>query len=294
MRLALAVARHRDAAEHELGIETVAAFLEVAAIGHLRDQIARADQVTELAIAVIVEADLIELHFVAGEVHDLGRDRHPLGHADRRQVAADELRAAADVAERELGAVAMRLVVGLTNVAGVVEQRGDDAEDGALRAEALVGKMRAVVADDQPRDGERAVERMLQIVIDGVATVVAGKLAVEQPLEIAKRGLDAIERIVRPGLAEQVTDGASNGISRTDLHGVRDVEIAAPILHFVVGSRREQPRATPRSLATRRRLSMSEKLPVGSRCSDVFRGNSRGNLPCGAGGRTPSNVCRRP
>ena len=77
------------------------AFLQIAAVGHLRDQVAGADQVTELAVAVIVEADLVELHLVAGEVHDLGRHRHPLRHADRRQIAADEVRAAADVAERE-------------------------------------------------------------------------------------------------------------------------------------------------------------------------------------------------
>ena len=150
----------------------------------------------ELAIAVIVEADLIELDFVAGEVHDLRRDRHPFGHADRRQVAADELRAAADVTQREFGAVAMRLVVGLSDVAGVMKQRDDDGEDCAFRTEALFGEVRAFVADDQPRDRERAVERVLQVVIDRIAAVVAGKLAVEQALEIAKRRVDAIERIV--------------------------------------------------------------------------------------------------
>jgi hypothetical protein len=180
---------------------------------------------------VVVETDLIELHFVAGEMHDLGRDRHPLRHADRRQVTADELRAAAHVAERELRAVAMRLVVGLADVAGVVEQRGDDAHDRALRPEPFVDEVRAVVAHDQPRNGERAVERVLQIVIDGVAAVVAGELAVEETLEIAERRLHAIERIVRPLLPEQVADGATHGVSRADLHRVRDVEIAAPILH---------------------------------------------------------------
>jgi hypothetical protein len=200
--------------------------------GHLRDQVAGADQVAQLAIAPVVEADLVELHFVAGEVDDLGRDRHPLGHADGGQVAADELRAAADVAERELGAVAVSLVVGLTNVTGVVKQSGDDAENRALGAEAFVGEVRAVVTDDQPPHGERAVQRMLQIVINGVATVVAGKLAVEQALEIAERGLDAVERIVRPGLPEQIDHGASHRLRGADLHGVGDVEIAAPILHF--------------------------------------------------------------
>jgi hypothetical protein len=124
------------------------------------------------------------------------------------------------------------LVVGLTNVTGVVKQSGDHAENGALRAEAFVGEVRAVVTDDQPRHGERAVQRVLQIVINGVATVVARKLAVEQAFEIAKGGLDAVERIVRPALPEQVDHGAADRLRGADLHGVGDVEIAAPILHF--------------------------------------------------------------
>ena len=33
-----------DAARHELGIEAVAAFLEVTAVGHLRDDVGRAQQ----------------------------------------------------------------------------------------------------------------------------------------------------------------------------------------------------------------------------------------------------------
>src|SRR6187551_2368568 len=79
---------------------------------------------------------------------------------------------------------------------------------------------------------------MLKVVVDGVATVVPGKLAIEQSFEIAKSGIDTIERIVRPLLAIQVTDRTSNGICRTDLHGVRDIEIAAPILHELCPSPR--------------------------------------------------------
>lgn len=75
---------------------------------------------------------------------------------------------------------------------------------------------------------------MLQIVIDGVAAVIAGKLSVEEPLEITKCGLGPIEGIVRPRLTEQVADCPTHGLRRTDLHGVRDVEIAAPVLHFYV------------------------------------------------------------
>jgi hypothetical protein len=36
---------------------------------------------------------------------------------------------------------------------------------------------------------------------------------------------------MRPLLAIQITDGTSYGIGRTDLHGVRDIEIAAAVLH---------------------------------------------------------------
>jgi hypothetical protein len=97
--------------------------------------------------------------------------------------------------------------------------------------EALVGQVRAVVADDQARDGKRAVERVLQVVVDGVAAVVAGELAVEQPLEVAERALDAIERVVRPVLAEQLAHCTAHRVGRADLHGVGDVEITAPILH---------------------------------------------------------------
>jgi hypothetical protein len=125
----------------------------------------------------------------------------------------------------------MRLVVGLADVAGVVEQRGDHADDRALRSEALVRQVRAVVTDDQARDGERAVEGVLQIVVDGVAAVVAGKLPVEQALEVAERALDAVERIVRPVLPEQLADCTAHRVGRADLHGVGDIEITAPILH---------------------------------------------------------------
>jgi hypothetical protein len=43
--------RQRDAAEHELRIEPVAAFLEVTAVGHLRDHVGRAEQVPEHDVA---------------------------------------------------------------------------------------------------------------------------------------------------------------------------------------------------------------------------------------------------
>lgn len=48
----------------------------------------------------------------------------------------------------EFGAVAVSLIVGLTDVARVMKQRSHDAENGALRTKALVDQVRAVVAHD--------------------------------------------------------------------------------------------------------------------------------------------------
>ena len=92
--------------------------------------------------------------------------------------------------------------------------------------------MSAVPGDDQPCDRERAVERVLQVVIDRIAAVIAGKLAVEQALEIAKRRVRAIERIVWPGLPEEIDDRTTHCLRRTHLYSVCDVVIAAPVLHL--------------------------------------------------------------
>jgi hypothetical protein len=85
-----------------------------------------------------------------------------------------------------------------------MKQGRDHAENGALRAQAFFGEMGAIVTDDQSRHRQRSIERVLQVVINRVATVVARELTVEQPLEIAERGLDPVERIVRPALPEQI------------------------------------------------------------------------------------------
>ena len=78
LEVAVVDARDRDAAEHELGVEPVAAFLEVTAVRHLRHHVGGAEQVAHLAVTRVVEPDLLERHLVAGEVDDLRRHRHPL------------------------------------------------------------------------------------------------------------------------------------------------------------------------------------------------------------------------
>jgi len=184
--------------------------------------------------AVPSEADLVEAQLVAGEVDDLRCDGHPVGHADGGQVARQELRAAADVRAGEFRAVAMRGVVGLADVARVVEQRDHQAEQRALRAEALLGRVRAFVAHQQPRHGERVVQRVLHVVIDGVAAEIAGKLAVEQPLEVGERRAELLDRSARPGPRVEFLDRATRRRHRAHLHGVGDVVVAAPVLHGVL------------------------------------------------------------
>ena len=185
----------------------------------------------DLAVTRVVEADLVELELVPGEVNDLRRHRHPFRHADRRQVARKEARAAADVRQRELRAIAVLGVVGLADVARVVEKRDDDAHHRALGAEALVGSVGLVVAGEQARHRERVVQRVLQVVVDGVATEVAGELAVEETLEIGERGGNAVHGPARPGLREDLLDRAAHGRGRAHLDGVRNVVVAAPISH---------------------------------------------------------------
>jgi hypothetical protein len=91
--------------------------------------------------------------------------------------------------------------------------------------------MHALVRNDQPRSRECAIQRMLQIVIDGVAAVVARKLATEQPLEITERNFQSFGGEGRPDGTKQILYGTTHSIRRADLHGVGDVVIAAPVLH---------------------------------------------------------------
>ena len=69
---------HGDVAQHELGVQPVAAFFEVTAVRHLREHVGGAEELSDQAVARIVHAQQVERHLVAGEVHDAGRDRHPV------------------------------------------------------------------------------------------------------------------------------------------------------------------------------------------------------------------------
>ena len=72
---------------------------------------------------------------------------------------------------------------------------------------------------------------MLQVVIDGFAPELPGKLSREQSFEIDEGLAKAIGARAGPRLLEQFLDGVTYGRNRTHLHGVRDIVITASKLH---------------------------------------------------------------
>src|SRR3954468_20056244 len=72
----------RDAGQHELGIQPVAAFLEIAAVGHLRHEIGGADEVPELVIARVGGVDVLERTLVTRVVDDFRRAARPGAQVD--------------------------------------------------------------------------------------------------------------------------------------------------------------------------------------------------------------------
>jgi hypothetical protein len=78
-----------------------------------------------------------------------------------------------------------------------VKQRGDDPEQGALRAELIGTGMGRVVAVDQARDRQRHVQGVAQVMIRRVAGAVAGPAALEQIGDIAENTRQAVEVVFR-------------------------------------------------------------------------------------------------
>src|SRR6185295_14198510 len=66
-----------------------------------------------------------------------------------------------------------------------------------------------------------------------VAAEIARELSREEPLEIAERGAELLDRAGRPRLRIEFLDGATHGRDRTHLHGVRHIVIGAPVLHLI-------------------------------------------------------------
>src|SRR6266478_674175 len=189
-----------DTAEHELGVQPVAAFLQVTAVGHLGDHVRRAEQVADRYVACIGNRllDARERQLVAGEVNDLRGHRHPGAEAQHRQVLLQEARAARHVRAGELRAVARVPVVAAAQIAHVVKQPGHEADHGARAAQAGRLFLLALVTHDQARERQGDVERVLPVVVHRVDAVESGHLAGEQPFEVLEGATQRLQGQPRP------------------------------------------------------------------------------------------------
>src|SRR5579883_3286329 len=107
-------------------------------------------------------------------MHDLARDRPPARKAYGRQVLLEEARASRDMDAGELRAVAKRRAIDRPpEIAHIVEESHDEAHGRPLGAEEERRLLLPLVADDEPRQRERDVERVLAVVIDRIDAVVA-------------------------------------------------------------------------------------------------------------------------
>ena len=80
-----------DAADYEFLVKPVAAFLQVATVGHLRYQVGRPEQMTADGIPRVIEFDVVQIELVAGEMHDHTGNADILCHTEFRKVAAQEI-----------------------------------------------------------------------------------------------------------------------------------------------------------------------------------------------------------
>ena len=166
-----------------------------------------------------------------------------LGQSELRQIVAQELAAAADVRAREFGAIehAARSLRS-PQIADIMKQRQDHAEQRALSASRSARLDLPLVAREQPRHRQRHIERVLPVVIDRIDAGIAGPAAGRQRIEIVERALDRLQLDPRPGGDQQLLDGAQHLARRADAHGVGDVIIAAAGASHGVRRARVAPR----------------------------------------------------
>jgi hypothetical protein len=217
---------HRHATEDEFREQPVAALLQVAAIRHLGHQVCRSDQVAEATILLVADVDLFVADLVTRVVHDLARDARGGAETGLAHVAVDELCAAADVAQRELGAVEMALVRGVADIARVVQQDGYQADGRTARAELSGNRFGFLVTLDETRQRQDAVERVLDVMVDSVAAEVAGHTAVEKIVEVLERTSQRLPGCAGVEARKNVVDGFSHRLSGADLNRIGHVMVA--------------------------------------------------------------------
>ena len=107
------------------------------------------------------------------------------------------------------------------------------AEHRAARPEAVRRRANAVVAVDQARHGERHVQRMAHVVIQGVAGEIAGVPAAEQGLEVGEAAAE--RRKVDAGIARCVQRHHRIADPRRilDVDAIGHVVLVKTVLHFL-------------------------------------------------------------
>ncbi len=192
---------HRHATNDELIVESVAALLEVAAVRHLGEKIRRADQVPANNVAWIIKFDLVEIEFVACEMHDHAANANVLGQSEFGKVAAKEVSTARDMAKCELGAVAKVLIAYfVAYVAGVVKKGSDNSHLRAAGPQAICRLYATLIAGNKARNSQRHIEAVLHVVIRGITAQVSGVATGEESFEVVKGEPEFVERHTRKGL----------------------------------------------------------------------------------------------
>ncbi|OLE19284.1 MAG: hypothetical protein AUG50_04130 [Betaproteobacteria bacterium 13_1_20CM_3_63_8] len=127
-------------------------------------------------------------------------------------------------------------------VAGIMQQRDDDAEHRAPRAQPVGRGAGALVPIDEPRHGERHVEGMAQVVVQGVAGEIARIASGEERAEIGERARERREIAGRVARCKQRKDRVADLIRVFDVHAIGDVVLVQTILHR---ARRQRRRSLP-------------------------------------------------
>ena len=126
----------------------------------------------------------------------------------------------------------MPVIAALSQVAEIVEQRGERAGDEKLGAQPLVAARAAsLVAVHQPRHGERHVEYVLDIVVLGVARPVHEIAAVVGARHFGEGKLERLRRRVGKERAVEPDHLRANGGGIRGADRIRDVVVVAMHAH---------------------------------------------------------------
>ena len=220
-------------------VEKVVALAQVVVIRHLRDQIGRAQQVADDALAIATYLDPLQRHFIAGEVHQLGGGAGLGGKADRGQERLQEVGAAAHVEQGEGRAVADVFFIAPTDIAGIMEQRQDHAEAHAPCAQAALGDLAGVMAVHQAHHRQRAIQAVLRVVVPGVTADVTGQAAREQFSEGVESRLQRFQIRIRIAPRDDRATGLADLARIGDVDRIGHIKAGPSVTHSASDEQRQ-------------------------------------------------------